>query len=134
MASPIPSHRHANLGIPCRRPVLLAGTLSWSGLAGGLRSGIRRTTSRPVTCSGKARTVGQHPQAGHPDHRHDILAVGGDTQVLGPSGKLTHVGGASAQEKMTDVAITIFPCTAGTFAYPDLTKRSQDHTSVNTQG
>ena len=91
-------------------------------------------TGRPVTCSGKARTVGQHPQAGHPDHRHDILAVGGDTQVLGPSGKLTHVGGASAQEKMTDVAITIFPCTAGTFAYPDLTKRSQDHTSVNTQG
>ncbi|WP_223160757.1 hypothetical protein, partial [Salinispora cortesiana] len=62
------------------------------------------------------------------------VTVSRDAQALRPSGKLTHVGSASSQEILVDVAITIFPCLAGTFAFPDLTKPLQDHHLVNVPG
>jgi hypothetical protein len=80
---------------------------------------------------GQAGAVGEYPQRGHPDHADYAVAVGADAEICGPSGKLMHVESASSQETMTDVAITIFPCAAGTFAYPELTKRSQGRSPVN---
>jgi hypothetical protein len=66
---------------------------------------------------GETGAICEDPQAHHPDHAHYPRAVGGDPQILRPSGKLTHLGGASSQAKMTDVAITIFPCVAGTSVF-----------------
>ena len=61
------------------------------------------------------------------------VTVGADAKICRPSGNLMHFGSASSQEITVDVVITIFPCVAGTFVYPDLTKRSQDHDLVNVQ-
>jgi hypothetical protein len=80
---------------------------------------------------GQAGAVGEHPQCGHPDHAYHAVAVSRDAKIRGPSGKLLHVGSASTLEITVDVAITIFSCGAGTFAFLDLTKRSQDRSLVN---
>ena len=100
---------------------------SWTGRNLGRAGIVDIAWVRPVRSA-------NIPQRGHPDHAHHAVAVGGDPQVRGPSGKLTHVGSASSQEILVGVAITIFPCVAGTFAYPDLTKQSRDQTLVNVQG